>query len=60
MGDDPEWEGDLAHDREVLQEIVCPMAENYGKYREEGEEDGGPGGDVGEEEVVDMDTSLCS
>ena len=58
MGGEPEWDGDLAHYREVLQEIVCPMAENCGNYCEEGEEDGGPVGDVGEEEVVDMDTSL--
>ena len=34
------------------------MAQDGGEHCEEGEEDGGPVGDVGEEKVVDMDTSL--
>ena len=58
MRGDPVGEGNFTHVREILHEVVCTMTENSGEYCEEGEEEGGPVGDVGEEEVVDMDTSL--
>ena len=53
-------EGELTHVRQVLHEIVGAVAECGGEDREEGEEEGRPGGDVGKEEVVNMDPSLRS
>ena len=58
MRGEPVGEGDFTHVREILQEIVCTVTENSGEYCEKGEEEGGPVGDVGEEEVVDMNSSL--
>ena len=54
----PVGKGKFAHGRNILHEIVYAMTQNSGKHCEEGEEEGGPVGDVGDEEVVDMDTSL--
>jgi len=51
---------DLTHVREVLHEIACAMTEDRGEDCEEGEEDAGPGGQVGEENMVDMNPSLGS
>ena len=58
MRGDPVGKGELAHVREILHEVPCTMTEDSGKHCEEGEEEGGPVGDVGKEEVVDMYTSL--
>ena len=46
--------------RDIPHEIVTTMTEDSGEHHEEGEEEGRPVGDVGEEEVVDMDTTLGS
>ena len=58
MRGDPVGKGELANAREILHEIVGTMTEDSSEHCEEGEEEGGPVGNVGEEEVVDMDTSL--
>ena len=58
MSGEPVGKGELAHVREILHEIVGTMTEDSSEHCEEGEEEGGPVGDVGEEEVVDMDTPL--
>ena len=60
MGGDPVRQGELAHVRDIPHEIVTTMTEDSGEHHEEGEEEGRPVGDVGEEEVVDMDTTLGS
>ena len=60
MGGDPMRQGELAHVRDIPYDIVCTMTEDSGEHCEEGEEEGGPVVDVGEEEVVDMDTTLGS
>ena len=60
MGGDPMRQGELAHVRDIPHEIVCTVTEYGGEHCEEGEEEGGPVVDVGEEEVVDMDTTLGS
>ena len=51
-------EGELAHVREILHEIPCTMTEDSCKHCDEGEEESGPVGDVGEKEKVDMDAAL--
>ena len=58
MGGNPVGKRTLAHVREILHEIPCSMTEDSGKHCEEGEEEGRPVGYVGEEEVVDIDTTL--
>ena len=58
MGRDPVRKGELAHTGNIVHELADPMTEHCGDHHEQGEEDAGPGGDVGEEEVVDMNTAL--
>ena len=58
VGGEPVGEGELSHVRKILHEITYAVAEDSGENSDEGEEDNGPFGDVDEEEVVDMDTTL--
>jgi len=57
MAGEPMRDPDSAHHAEIIEEIVDPVTK-AGKDGEKGEEECGPVGDVGGEQVIDIEASL--
>ena len=51
-------EGELAHVRDIVDDIAYAMTDDGSKHSDERDVNSWPVVDVGEEEVVDMDTTL--
>ena len=58
VGGDPVVEPESGHVRHVPHQVPNPVAEQGGQHGEQGEEQGRPGGDVGDEQVVNVDPTL--
>ena len=58
MWGDTVREGEVAHFRNIVDEIAYAMTEDGSKHGDERDENGWPVVDEGDKEVVDMDTSL--